>query len=697
MGVLSGIISPMKQLSRFLPRPSRLTPGLALFLLLSGWYVLTMSGHTYSSDEETLLAVAESLVESGSFALEPDFLMNYGPSGEDGQRYSRYGPATSLLIVPFLLLGQAVAVMVPPFAEGLTVRLFVMLLPPLITASTALLLYAWLRALAYSQRVSLVVGLLYGLTSLAWPYSRSLFSEPLAALLLVLCAYGIRRESAGWWVLAGAAGAVSLTVKAQMLLALPVLALYALLVGWRGSARASLWPIGGRALLGLTGTVVPLGLLLLYNAHISGNPLTTGYGGVPDDFNTPWQVGLYGLLLSPGRGLLWYMPVLLLGIAGMALRWRQQGREVLLALLLLLLHLVFYSRLDYWHGAGAWGPRYLVPIVPFVLLPAAGLLATLAAWRSRLATGMVGALVAVSFAVQLLPVLVNFNTYIQMRDDYSRNFVLSASPLVGHARLWGERLDEWRLRLLPPEDEGVVVLREGFSYSEGNRAAGEVLPRWTYADAQLQLYPAADERLQVRLVVGDHRPWPLERADFRLLLNGEPLEDVQRTDITGEGVVWELVADLTPAQVGQGALLTLQSDTWNPTRDTEDNPRNEDLGLLLQSVEISQAGEPLHLREALPIPSPSSDRRELWLWYYDTPYHHLIDTWWWYVQAAGLPTGTMLLLLALIGVPALAVFSLGVGGTLATLRRDTPGEPRRAKGHKPPSDVRDQHSAVPPS
>lgn len=37
-------------------------PG-AIFLLLCGFYLLTMSGHTYSPDEETMLAVTRGLIE----------------------------------------------------------------------------------------------------------------------------------------------------------------------------------------------------------------------------------------------------------------------------------------------------------------------------------------------------------------------------------------------------------------------------------------------------------------------------------------------------------------------------------------------------------------------------------------------------------------------------------------------------------
>ncbi|NJK80321.1 MAG: hypothetical protein HC914_10615, partial [Chloroflexaceae bacterium] len=221
--------------ARFVPRPA-----VALFLLLCGWYLLTMSGHTYTSDEETMLAVAESLVERGSFAIEPDFLMNYGTGSATDERYSRYGPGQSLLMVPFLLVGQAVATLTPDFADGLVIRLFVLLLPAIVAALTAVVLFAWVREAGHSVRVAVLVALLFGLTSLAWPYSRTLFSEPTATLFLVLCGYGIRRKDWRWWLVAGAAAGCALAVKHRQGWRSPVLALYALLVGWRESWPATL-------------------------------------------------------------------------------------------------------------------------------------------------------------------------------------------------------------------------------------------------------------------------------------------------------------------------------------------------------------------------------------------------------------------------------------------------------------------------
>ena len=643
--------------------------GVALFALLLGWYVLTMSGHTYASDEETVLAAGQSLVSTGSFAISPDeaFLMNVN-TGVDGRRYSRYGPLQSVLAVPFIAAGDALALVVPGYNE-LVLRLAVLLLPAIATAATAWLLMLWVAELGFSVRIGVLVGLLFGLTSLAWPHSRTFFGEQLATFFLTLCGYGLRRNTRLWWALAGAAVVGALATKVQTGLALPVLALYALAVCWQGNRQEFARALGGRLLFGLLGLALPFGLLLAYNTLIFGAPTNSGYGSVGAQAvaqHGNWRTGLYGLTISTGKGLLFYAPSLLLGLIGLGVRPRQQWCESMLAALMLISHLAFYSNVDYWHGDGAWGPRYMVFVLPFVYLPAAGLLAALSA-RARGWRWAAIALAGASFLVQLLPLLVSFDVYLQLSDPGVRYFTPAASPILAQPRIWLSRAREywWRAAGGPP---GTALLVKDFSYSEGDRSKGELLPRWSYADATIQLNPAGAGALDGTLWVADHRPWPLPRATFELRLNGQPLADVQRTNTDGDPIRWTLHFTLAPEQLARGTLLTLHSDTWNPTRDTQDNPRNEDLGLLVERMTLTQDGTPLQLGEALPIPPPRMNRRALWLWTQDVPNHHLFDLWVWYVLASGMPTASAMLVLALFGGPALALLFGGAVGLRQVLK-----------------------------
>lgn len=83
-------------------------------------------------------------------------------------------------------------------------------------------------------------------------------------------------------------------------------------------------------------------------------------------------VGLWGFLFSSGRSLFLFCPPLVLGLWALAKTkgaWRAE--RVFLACLGVTI-LLFYSCFRAWPGDwGDWGPRYLYPLVPLLLLPVA--------------------------------------------------------------------------------------------------------------------------------------------------------------------------------------------------------------------------------------------------------------------------------------------------------------------------------------
>ena len=85
-----------------------------------------------------------------------------------------------------------------------------------------------------------------------------------------------------------------------------------------------LLPLVGRAVRDWTRFAVgalPVGLALLgYNLYVFGAPLRTGYategGSTASLFEGRLLEGLSGLVISPGRGLLVYSPVLVFAVVG---------------------------------------------------------------------------------------------------------------------------------------------------------------------------------------------------------------------------------------------------------------------------------------------------------------------------------------------------------------------------------------------
>jgi hypothetical protein len=117
-----------------------------------------------------------------------------------------------------------------------------------------------------------------------------------------------------------------------------------------------------RAVAGFGIGIIPL---LAYNAVAFGNPFEQGYGSKP--FDTPVLTGLYGLLLSPSRGLFVYAPYLVFAVAALVLAWRARGEVParLRALgLVALATLLLYATYTEWWGGRVFGARFLDDLAP---------------------------------------------------------------------------------------------------------------------------------------------------------------------------------------------------------------------------------------------------------------------------------------------------------------------------------------------
>ena len=53
------------------------------------------------------------------------------------------------------------------------------------------MLWATAKRLGYTEYIGAILGLLFGLCTIAWPYANHFFGEPLSTFALLLCFYGI--------------------------------------------------------------------------------------------------------------------------------------------------------------------------------------------------------------------------------------------------------------------------------------------------------------------------------------------------------------------------------------------------------------------------------------------------------------------------------------------------------------------------
>lgn len=424
-------------------------------LLLFAIYLLSYRGGFHSVDEVSMFSVTESLVKFGRLNTDQIAWTQWTTSqreaqgffGPDGHVYSKKGLAMSLAMLPLYWLGLVL--------PGLGMLQTVSLTNALITAASGWLLFLLVRRLGYHTGVATGVALLYGLASIAWVYSKYLFSEPLAGFLLLAAVYyalAFSQQGNAWRpALVGVLIGLAVLTRANNLFLVPVFALYLWGVAGRHSPASGETSEGSRGtgsdswlpvVWFLLGLLPPLALVAGYNWLRSGHPLQTGYDLTI--FSPAIWWGLYKLLLSPLRGLFAYSPLLLLSIPGLIGLWRRRRAEAALILGTVGVTLLLFAAWSSGEGL-SWGSRFLVPLVPLLCVPLAPVLERVLAgsWVSALALVALGGL---SLAFQVLGVVINPWVYLaRLQADFGGEFFLENTPalvdfgyhqVVGQLRFW---------------------------------------------------------------------------------------------------------------------------------------------------------------------------------------------------------------------------------------------------------------------
>jgi hypothetical protein len=189
-------------------------------------------------------------------------------------------------------------------------------------------------------------------------------------------------------------------------------------------AVAIRWP--RRVLAFLAWAAPAVAFVAFYNSRTFGAPWSHGFSGSLGRFSEPWGAGQLGLLASPGKGLLVFTPVVLVGIVGLFIARR--GKPWMAAALgsAFVAHLVFTGRWREWHGGESFGPRLMTDAVPLLLYFAPEGLAKL--------QGFGAALAALSIGVQALGAFAYDGRWERLfqREEPSA----AAAGFAAHPELW---------------------------------------------------------------------------------------------------------------------------------------------------------------------------------------------------------------------------------------------------------------------
>jgi hypothetical protein len=115
---------------------------------------------------------------------------------------------------------------------------------------------------------------------------------------------------------------------------------------------------------------------------------------------------LAGNLVSPGRGLLIYSPILLLAPYGIYLKLKNKRMDALdwFLMSIVIAHALLISAVDQWWGGSSYGPRMFSDVMPFLiyfLIPVLARLQHSGVARRKLLATLAACLTFVSFAINL--------------------------------------------------------------------------------------------------------------------------------------------------------------------------------------------------------------------------------------------------------------------------------------------------------
>jgi hypothetical protein len=379
------------------------------------FFVLFSSGRLDNFDPLAQLQAATALVNNGSlgvsFAPMPEDYHLWTQSG-NGLYYEMHDIGGSLFMSPSAAIGsfRDHRPVDDQIREPSWVSRFLAAESYTILAAFGCLLLYRLFATVYPRRTAFLLSLAFATATIFHAYTKSAFDVMGASvgvcLLLYFCAEVLQSAEVqirdGIRIVGAFAMASAFRYSLAPFLLISIVLFFLAIRhknGWARLRNVSLVAGGLLFIPTLAYNWIRTGGLLRTATTGKYSPLLALQGNI-------WH-GLYGLLLSPNRGLLVFAPVFLL-LPALPFYWSRLP-EPLRRLIVCFGpgaagYILLIAKLNHWGPPTGWGPRYLLPVLPILFLPVAG--GIVALWP-RLKAPLI-ALLGLSILLNTVPTLVNY-------------------------------------------------------------------------------------------------------------------------------------------------------------------------------------------------------------------------------------------------------------------------------------------------
>jgi hypothetical protein len=245
---------------------------------------------------------------------------------------------------------------------------------PIFAALSVTVFFLICNVLNYRLKTSLTLTLLFGLSTPVWAYSQTSLTVVPTLFFVLFSFYFFTKyqkiQSSKFLIGCGLSLGFSYLIRSDPAIIILPLMIYFLITLVKHKQKikkfffffVTLTPFYFITLLienlrfglsvGLNTTSADISSLSRYNAD--GLNLITG---------------ITGLLFSPGVGLFIFSPILLTLFFTFPDFYKKNKGYALLFIGFFILALTYFANIEFWHGLVSWSARYLLLLVPFLLLP----------------------------------------------------------------------------------------------------------------------------------------------------------------------------------------------------------------------------------------------------------------------------------------------------------------------------------------
>ena len=429
--------------------------------------ILVNSGSLISSDASKRLQVTHWIWMNAPQVVAGQ----HDITGLYGKQYAQWGIGQSLLMLPADMVAHAVIVHIHSASVKSVVQIALVsyLTFPLLNAISAVLAYLLLLELSFTSTEAVVgvLALVFGTSFL--PYAQIQQENSLIFFALIggflgnilwLRTHKIKYLCFGVFCLGW-----SLLVRVPCILDAFTVAMFCAVSILLGKEEV------GKKFNDLLRYVFAFGLLYapfvladrVYQWIRFGSVTTTYFAiqmaqaraadpSLPKNYpyTTPLLHGIAGFLFSPAKSIFLFNPLIIVAVILVLRYWKSFNRYVLQfffwSCFLLLSDMLMYSRLIFWGGDAAWGPRYVLTASQMVsLLAVPVFIRTYPLMRTGFAKALCWLLIAGGCLIQFLGVLFEYNLELGQENGFHVKYIIVWQRLVNAVAISTGNFQSWKL------------------------------------------------------------------------------------------------------------------------------------------------------------------------------------------------------------------------------------------------------------